>query len=156
MQEPLSVTERGGVSQLVDNTLPNVAQWAVIVTLRWAPPSTLLALAEQSLGARRRLEMNIRQKIEKDARPALIFDSSNHGRSFLPRWLDEIVTGAVTSIEQIAARGTCRVRQVNLARVPRAQARAGCRRRTIALGDRRCAAAPPARSHQYVMLGLSI
>jgi hypothetical protein len=81
--------------------------------------------------------MNIRQKIESDARPALIFDSSNHGRSFLPRWLDEIVTGAVTSIQQIAARDTCRVRQVNLARVPRAQARAGCRRRTIALGDRR-------------------
>jgi hypothetical protein len=30
------------------------------------------------------------------------------------RWLDEIVTGAVTSIEQIAARENCSVRQVNI------------------------------------------
>jgi hypothetical protein len=30
------------------------------------------------------------------------------------RWLDEIVTGKVTSAEQIAARDKCSVRQVNM------------------------------------------
>jgi hypothetical protein len=61
------VTERGGVSQLVDNNVPNVAQWARDCVSRWAPPSTLLALAERSLGARCCLEMNIRQKTESVA-----------------------------------------------------------------------------------------
>ena len=59
------MTERAGVSQLVDNKVPNVAQWAVIVAL--GGRHTLLALAEQSLGAQRCLEMNIRQKIESVA-----------------------------------------------------------------------------------------
>jgi len=34
----------------------------------------ILVLAEQSLGTQRCLETNIRQKIERVARPALIFD----------------------------------------------------------------------------------
>jgi hypothetical protein len=52
----------------------------------------------------------------QDARPiraetrAKLVASIARGR----RWLDEIVTGAVTSIEQIAARDKCSVRQVNM------------------------------------------
>jgi len=51
-----------------------------------------------------------------DARPiraetrAKLVASIARGR----RWLDEMVTGAVTSIEQIAARDKCSVRQVNM------------------------------------------
>ena len=51
------------------------------------------------------------------------------------RWLDEIVAGTVTGVEQIAARDKCSIRQVNM---------------TISRD------APVEWSRQYAMLGLPI
>jgi hypothetical protein len=41
-------------------------------------------------------------------------DSPTHGVARGRRWLDEIVSGSVTDVQQIAARQKCSVRQVNM------------------------------------------
>jgi site-specific DNA recombinase len=77
------------------------------------------------------------------------------------RWLDEMVTGAVTSIEQIAARDKCSVRQVNMTislafLAPNLVQAAVEGRWPRAIGVARLRDAPAEWSRQYAMLGLSI
>jgi site-specific DNA recombinase len=104
---------------------------------------------------------NRRAKLEpgQDPRPiraetrVTLVASIARGRS----WLDEIVAGTVKSVEQIAARDNCSIRQVNMTislaflapelvqgRLPRG------------IGVTRLRDAPAEWSRQYAMLGLSI
>jgi site-specific DNA recombinase len=97
----------------------------------------------------------------QDARPiraetrAKLVASIARGR----RWLDEIVTGAVTSIEQIAARENCSVRQVNMTislafLAPNLVQAAVEGRLPRGIGVARLRDAPAEWSRQYAMLGL--
>src|SRR5215468_11077938 len=77
------------------------------------------------------------------------------------RWLDEIVSGTVTSVEQIAAREKCSIRQVNmtisLAFLAPALVKAAIEGRLPrGIGVTRLRDAPAEWSRQYAMLGLSI
>jgi site-specific DNA recombinase len=77
------------------------------------------------------------------------------------RWLDEIVAGTVTSVEQIAAREKCSIRQVNmtisLAFLAPALVKAAIEGRLPrGIGVTRLRDAPAEWSRQYTMLGLSI
>ena len=98
----------------------------------------------------------------QDARPiraetrAKLVASIARGR----RWLDEIVTGAVTSIEQIAARENCSVRQVNMTislafLAPNLVQAAVEGRLPRGIGVARLRDAPAEWSRQYAMLGMS-
>ena len=74
------------------------------------------------------------------------------------RWLDEIVTGAVTSIEQIAARDRCSVRQVNMTislafLAPNLVQAAVEGRLSRGIGVVRLRDAPAEWSRHYAMLG---
>jgi site-specific DNA recombinase len=76
------------------------------------------------------------------------------------RWLDDIMTGAVTSIEQIAARENCSVRQVNMTislafLAPNLVQAAVEGRLPRGIGVARLRDAPAEWSRQYAMLGLS-
>jgi hypothetical protein len=77
------------------------------------------------------------------------------------RWLDEIVTSAVTSIEQIAARDKCSVRQVNMRislafLAPNLVQAAVEGRLPRGIGVARLRDAPAEWSRQHAMLGLSV
>src|SRR5262249_3242323 len=77
------------------------------------------------------------------------------------RWLDEIVAGIATSVEQIAAREKCSIRQVNmtisLAFLAPKLVQAEVEGRLLrGIGVTRLRDAPAEWSHQYAMLGLSI
>jgi site-specific DNA recombinase len=77
------------------------------------------------------------------------------------RWLDELVAGTVTSVEQIAAREKCSIRQVNmtisLAFLAPALVKAAIEGRLPrGIGVTRLRDAPAEWSRQYAMLGLSI
>jgi site-specific DNA recombinase len=77
------------------------------------------------------------------------------------RWLDEIVAGTVTSVEQIAAREKCSIRQVNmtisLAFLASQLVKAALEGRLPrGIGVTRLRDAPAEWSRQYAMLGLSI
>ena len=77
------------------------------------------------------------------------------------RWLGEIVAGSVTSIEQIAARETCSIRQVNMTislafLAPELVKAAIEGRLPRGIGVTRLRDAPAEWSRQYTMLGLSI
>jgi hypothetical protein len=77
------------------------------------------------------------------------------------RWLDEIVAGTVTSVEQIAARDKCSIRQVNLTislafLAPELVKAAVEGRLPRGIGVTRLRDAPAEWSRQYGMLGLSI
>jgi site-specific DNA recombinase len=77
------------------------------------------------------------------------------------RWLDEIVAGTVTSVEQIAARDKCSIRQVNLTislafLAPELVQAAVEGRLPRGIGVTRLRDAPAEWSRQYAMLGLSI
>jgi site-specific DNA recombinase len=77
------------------------------------------------------------------------------------RWLDEIVTGAVTSIDQIAARDKCSIRQVNMTislafLAPNLVQAAVEGRLPRGIGVARLRDAPAEWSRQYAMLGLSV
>jgi hypothetical protein len=96
-----------------------------------------------------------------DARPiraetrAKLVASIARGR----RWLDEMVTGAVTSIEQIAARDKCSVRQVNMTislafLAPKLVQAAVNGRLPRGIGVARLRDAPAEWSRQHAMLGL--
>ena len=80
-----------------------------------------------------------------------------HGR----RWLDEIVAGTVTSVEQIAAREKCSIRQVNMTislafLAPKLVQATVEGRLPCGIGVTRLRDAPAEWSRQYAMLGLSI
>jgi hypothetical protein len=77
------------------------------------------------------------------------------------RWLDEIVAGTVTSVEQIASREKCSIRQVNmtisLAFLASQLVNAALQGRLPrGIGVTRLRDAPAEWSRQYAMLGLSI
>jgi site-specific DNA recombinase len=77
------------------------------------------------------------------------------------RWLDEIVAGTVTSVEQIAAREKCSIRQVHMTislafLAPRLVKAAVEGRLPRGIGVTRLRDAPAEWTRQYVMLGLSI
>jgi hypothetical protein len=76
------------------------------------------------------------------------------------RWLDEVVAGTVTSVEQIAARDKCSIRQVNmtisLAFLAPALVKAAIEGRLPhGMGVVRLADLPAEWSRQHQMLGLS-
>jgi hypothetical protein len=77
------------------------------------------------------------------------------------RWLDEVVAGTVTSVEQIAARDKCSIRQVDmtisLAFLALELANAAVEGRLPrGIGVSRLRDVPAEWSRQYAMLGLSI
>jgi site-specific DNA recombinase len=77
------------------------------------------------------------------------------------RWLDEIVAGTVTSVEQIGARDKCSIRQVNMTISPAFLAPTLVKaaiegRLPRGIGVTRLRDAPAEWSRQYAMLGLSI
>ena len=77
------------------------------------------------------------------------------------RWLDEIVSGTVTSVEQIAAREQCSIRQVHmtitLAFLAPSLVKAAIEGKLPrGIGVTRLRDAPAEWTRQYVMLGLSI
>jgi len=77
------------------------------------------------------------------------------------RWLDEIVADTVTSVEQIAAREKCSIRQVNMTislafLAPELVKTAVEGRLPRGIGVTRLRDAPAEWSRQYTMLGLSI
>ena len=77
------------------------------------------------------------------------------------RWLDEIVAGTVKSVEQIAARDNCSIRQVNMTislafLAPELVQAAVEGRLPRGFGVTRLRDAPAEWSRQYAMLGLSI
>jgi site-specific DNA recombinase len=77
------------------------------------------------------------------------------------RWLDEIIAGTVTGVEQIAARDKCSIRQVNMTislafLAPELVKAAVEGRLPRGIGVTRLRDAPAEWSRQYAMLGLSI
>ena len=77
------------------------------------------------------------------------------------RWLEEIIAGTVTGVEQIAARDKCSIRQVNmtisLAFLAPVLVKAAVEGRLPrGIGVTRLRDAPAEWSRQYAMLGLSI
>jgi site-specific DNA recombinase len=97
-----------------------------------------------------------RRPIRAETRATLIA-SIARGR----RWLDEIVAGIVTSVEQIAARDKCSIRQVNttisLAFLAPDLVKAAVEGRLPrGIGVARLRDAPAEWSRQYAMLGLSL
>jgi DNA invertase Pin-like site-specific DNA recombinase len=77
------------------------------------------------------------------------------------RWLDEIVAGTVTSVEQIAARDNCSIRQVNMTislafLAPELVKAAVEGRLPRGINVTRLRDAPAEWSRQYAMLGLSM
>jgi site-specific DNA recombinase len=93
--------------------------------------------------------------IRAETRVALV-TSISRGR----RWLDEIVTGTVTSVDQIAARHKCSVRQVNMTislafLAPDLVKAAMEGRLPRGIGIARLRDAPAEWSRQYEMLGLT-
>ena len=77
------------------------------------------------------------------------------------RWLEEIIAGTVTSVEQIAAREKCSIRQVNMTislafLAPELVQAAVEGRLPRGIGVTRLRDAPAEWSRQYAMLGLSI
>jgi site-specific DNA recombinase len=76
-------------------------------------------------------------------------------------WLDEIIAGTLTSVEQIAARDKCSIRQVNMTislafLAPELVKAAVEGRLPRGIGITRLRDAPAEWSRQYAMLGLPI
>src|SRR5436190_6303535 len=97
-----------------------------------------------------------RRPIRAETRATLVA-SIARGR----RWLDEIVAGTVTSVQQIAARDKCSIRQVNMMislafLAPQLVKAAVEGRLPRGIGVTRLRDAPAEWSRQYTMLGLSI
>ena len=97
-----------------------------------------------------------RRPIRAETRATLVA-SIARGR----RWLDQIVAGTVTSVEQIAARDKCSIRQVNMTislafLAPDLVKAAVEGRLPRGVGVARLRDAPAEWSRQYAMLGLSI
>jgi hypothetical protein len=125
---------------------------------------TVLRVAWRKTPSKRRREIILPQSTAPhDARPiraetrAKLVASIARGRC----WLNEMVTGAVTSIEQIAARENCSVRQVNMTislafLAPNLVQAAVEGRLPRGIGVARLRDAPAEWSRQYAMLGLSV
>jgi site-specific DNA recombinase len=123
----------------------------------------VLLVPWQKVPSRRRREIILpTSTAPRNARPiraetrAKLVASIARGR----RWLNEIVTGAVISIEQIAARDKCSVRQVNMMislafLAPNLVQAAVEGRLPRGIGVTRLRDAPVEWSRQYAMLGLS-
>jgi site-specific DNA recombinase len=97
-----------------------------------------------------------RRPIRAETRATLVA-SIARGR----RWLDEIVAGTVTSVDQIAAREKCTIRQVNMTislafLAPELVKGAVEGRLPHGIGVTRLRDAPAEWSRQYAMLGLSL
>ena len=97
-----------------------------------------------------------RRPIRAETRATLVA-SIARGR----RWLEEIIAGTVTSVDQIAAREKCSVRQVNMTislafLAPKLVQAAVEGRLLRSIGVTRLRDAPAEWSRQYAMLGLSI
>jgi site-specific DNA recombinase len=97
-----------------------------------------------------------RRPIRAETRATLVA-SMARGR----RWLDEVVAGTGTSVEQIAARERCSIRQVNMMislafLAPNLVQAAVEGRLPRGIGVTRLRDAPAEWSRQYAMLGLSI
>ena len=97
-----------------------------------------------------------RRPIRAETRATLVA-SIARGR----RWLDEIVAGTVTSVEQIAARDNCSIRQVNMTislafLAPKLVQAAVQGRLPRGIGVARLRDAPAEWGRQYAMLGLSV
>jgi site-specific DNA recombinase len=95
-----------------------------------------------------------RRPIRAETRATLVA-SIARGR----KWLDEIVTGTVTNVDQIAARDKCSLRQVNMTislafLAPDLVKAAIEGRLPRGIGVARLRDAPAAWSRQYAMLGL--
>jgi site-specific DNA recombinase len=93
----------------------------------------------------------------RDPTSATLLSAIARGR----RWHDEIVTGTITSVEQIAAREKCSIRQVNMTitfafLAPKLVQAAVEGRLSRGIGVTRLRNAPAEWSRQYAMLGLSI
>src|SRR5271157_1668906 len=113
--------------------------------------------------AKRRREIIVpRSAAPQDARPiraetrATLVASIARGR----RWLDEIIAGSV-SVDQIAAREICSIRQVNMTislafLAPRLVQTAVEGRLPRGIGVARLRDAPAEWGRQYAMLGLSV
>ena len=96
-----------------------------------------------------------RRPIRAETRATLVA-SIARGR----RWLEEIIVGTVTSVEQIAAREKCSIRQVNMTislafLAPKLVQAAVEGRMPRGIGVTRLRDAPAEWSRQYTMLGLS-
>jgi site-specific DNA recombinase len=96
-----------------------------------------------------------RRPIRAETRATLVA-SIARGR----RWLEEIIVGTVTSVEQIAAREKCSIRQVNMTislafLAPKLVQAAVEGRLPRGIGVTRLRDAPAEWSRQYTMLGLS-
>jgi site-specific DNA recombinase len=97
-----------------------------------------------------------RRPIRAETRATLV-TSIARGR----RWLEETIAGTVSSVEQIAAREKCSVRQVNMMislafLAPELVKAAVGGRLPRSVGVTRLRDAPAEWSRQYAMLGLSI
>ena len=139
---------------------------------RWTPPSRdsgqweadrmVLRVPWQKPPSKRRREIIVPKSASRqDARPiraetrAKLVASIAHGR----RWLDEIVAGAI-SVDQIAAREKCSIRQVSMTislafLAPTLVQAAVQGRLPRGIGVTRLRDAPAEWSRQYAMLGLS-
>jgi hypothetical protein len=112
---------------------------------------------------RRREILAPTSKLPHDRRPiraetrATLVTSVARGR----RWLDELVTGTVTDLEEIAARENCSVRQVNMTislafLAPNLVTAAVQGRLPHGIGVSRLRDAPAEWSRQSAMLGLRL
>jgi site-specific DNA recombinase len=117
----------------------------------------------KTLMKRRREIILPKSSAPQDGRPiraetrATLVASIARGR----RWLDEIVSGKVTDVEQIAAREKCSVRQVNMTislafLAPKLVQATVEGRLPRSIGVTRLRDAPAEWSRQYTMLGLSL
>jgi hypothetical protein len=124
----------------------------------------LLHIPWRKSAMKRRREIIVPASVSpRDGRPirdetrATLVASIARGR----HWLDELVAGTVTSIEQIAAREKCSIRQVNMTislafLAPELVKAAVEGRLPHGIGVTRLRDAPAAWSQQYALLGLSI
>jgi hypothetical protein len=126
-------------------------------------PRIVLRVPWKKPPSKRRREIIVPQSVApQDARPiraetrATLVASIARGR----RWLDEIVAGAIT-VEQIAAREGCSIRQVNMTvslafLAPRLVQATIEGRLPRGIGVTRLRDAPAEWSRQFAMLGLSV
>ena len=153
----LRVPKQGQASGSENGTLPNrdtcqLEEDRIVLRVPWKKPPS-----------KRRREIIVpKSTAPQDVRPiraetrATLVASIARGR----RWLDEIVAGTVT-VEQIAAREQCSIRQVNMTislafLAPRLMQAAVEGRLPRGIGVTRLRDAPAEWDRQYAMLGLSV
>ena len=153
----LRVPKQGQASGSENGTLPNrdtcqLEEDRIVLRVPW----------KKSPSKRRREIIVPKSTAPQDVRPiraetrATLVASIARGR----RWLDEIVAGTVT-VEQIAAREQCSIRQVNMTislafLAPRLMQAAVEGRLPRGIGVTRLRDAPAEWDRQYAMLGLSV